>query len=781
MAESSLSLTYDQIYAKIGDYLQGDTTVPNADSAIDARIDDCIQSGLRTFYAAHDWSFLQIVATLSVSSATTALPDDFARLCDDPSYPSSGGSSSVPPTTLSRVKRISDDELRKLLSANSTTGAPLYCSVRSHGVVTTGERFDLCVYPSPSGSKTFTYCYITLPNKLSSGSNYPLGGSMHAETILQAALAIAEQRWDDDDSMSHQKRYEAMLAQSIALDKAAEAAKSGAFPFDTLSQGKPISYRQYLMRVGHQLGFYWDPGTWTHDQYNAADIAVQSGYRRFCYPPAMQEGAEPHGWSFLKPTGTISITQGTTAYDLPSDFGALLGDPTYPAAATNTDGTPTRVTRMAIITDLQLRAALGANTVQAPPQYCAVRPTLSDSSAKQAWKLDVYPTPSASFTITFQYQTMPPALSISNPYPVGSEIHGETILEAMLAAAEAQTAVEPAEDIPTASLSGKPVKAQPQLHHGLFLELLRQSIRIDEQNQATTADSPWPVYPASHGIGLSYRELLSQAGSFLEYGWDPSTYTREQFAFVDGIVQEGYRKFLYPKPIDPKYPGNVYEWTFLSPETTITTVADTADYAMPIYFSHMLGQLSFVTPTVGYCALQEISLPALRRLQGDVITSGLPAYYCITPIAGASTESGISWGMKDQETAQSYNVTLFPTPDAVYELTGRIKAVPPRLSDTNPWPMCGPEHAETLRTAVLMAAEIRHIQIKPPVPFGRGRRVWIPRPSQEEFNERLAASIGLDAKRRPEWLGNSVSSGYRYGSNWHNPNAAEVTYEGHQF
>jgi hypothetical protein len=97
---------------------------------------------------------------------------------------------------------------------------------------------------------------------------------------------------------------------------------------------------------------------------------------------------------------------------------------------------------------------------------------------------------------------------------------------------------------------------------------------------------------------------------------------------------------------------------------------------------------------------------------------------------------------------------MWPTPDATYTLTGRIKVGdPPRLSDTNPFPLCPPAFTETLRTACIMAAEIRHIQMKPPVPYGRGRRVWIPRPSQEEFNERLAASIGLDAKLRPDSLG----------------------------
>ena len=109
----------------------------------------------------------------------------------------------------------------------------------------------------------------------------------------------------------------------------------------------------------------------------------------------------------------------------------------------------------------------------------------------------------------------------------------------------------------------------------------------------------------------------------------------------------------------------------------------------------------------------------------------------------------------DGKVVQAYKLTLYPTPQDTYLLSGRCVAVPPRLSDDNPFPMGGHQHAETIRTAVLMAAELRHIQVKPPTPFGRGRRVWIPRPQQEEFNDRLQASIGMDAKLKPDSLGMS--------------------------
>jgi hypothetical protein len=57
-----------------------------------------------------------------------------------------------------------------------------------------------------------------LPDKLSTTKPYPLGGMVHAETIKESCLAIAEQNSDDTEGLHKNKFYERLIA-SIDHDK----------------------------------------------------------------------------------------------------------------------------------------------------------------------------------------------------------------------------------------------------------------------------------------------------------------------------------------------------------------------------------------------------------------------------------------------------------------------------------------------------------------------------------------------------------------------------------
>jgi hypothetical protein len=75
----------------------------------------------------------------------------------------------------------------------------------------------------------------------------------------------------------------------------------------------------------------------------------------------------------------------------------------------------------------------------------------------------VYPTPDQAYTITFNYVAYPYSLTLSHPYPLGGDAHGDTILESCLAAAE-----ESLDDDQT-------------LHTGRFQERLAASIAFDKR------------------------------------------------------------------------------------------------------------------------------------------------------------------------------------------------------------------------------------------------------------------------------------------------------------
>jgi len=66
---------------------------------------------------------------------------------------------------------------------------------------------------------TVKFCYRVIPNKLSTSSPYPYGGAMHAETVLESCLAMAEKRMGDADAV-HMGTFLNRLQTSIGLDGA---------------------------------------------------------------------------------------------------------------------------------------------------------------------------------------------------------------------------------------------------------------------------------------------------------------------------------------------------------------------------------------------------------------------------------------------------------------------------------------------------------------------------------------------------------------------------------
>ncbi len=75
--------------------------------------------------------------------------------------------------------------------------------------------------------------------------------------------------------------------------------------------------------IAREVGAAPTSGSWTSLQSNDFSDAIESGLRRFYYPPVLPGEAVPHVWSFLQPTlasieihaayatGTISVTTGT--------------------------------------------------------------------------------------------------------------------------------------------------------------------------------------------------------------------------------------------------------------------------------------------------------------------------------------------------------------------------------------------------------------------------------------------------------------------------------------
>lgn len=182
-----------------------------------------------------------------------------------------------------------------------------------------------------------------------------------------------------------------------------------------------LTYTAIVAALKHYLGY---PATPTADQNAIIAAAIDSGLRRFYWPPT-PEGQPDIEWNFLRKTGTVSLASGTSAYDLATDFGMLVGDPASSGG---------RVQRIGANEMANLNAT---NAATGPPRYCAVRPKTPSGATGSRYELIVRPTPTASGTLSYQYVCEPTTISLASPYPLGGAVHGETILAAILAAAEA--------------------------------------------------------------------------------------------------------------------------------------------------------------------------------------------------------------------------------------------------------------------------------------------------------------------------------------------------------
>jgi len=194
----------------------------------------------------------------------------------------------------------------------------------------------------------------------------------------------------------------------------------------TLSYG----YAQLFWEVGNFLGYGRTAATYSDAEVAECDFIVQSGYRQFLFPPPLAGEREAHVWSFLSPVTTLDTGIGDVDYDLPDDFGGLIGDRL-------TIVSTTRRWPVMVRGEGQVRALLRATTnTTGKPQYVAVRPKAPTGTTGQRFELIVYPEPDAIYTLEYRRNILTIKLSTTYPYPLGGMAHAETLLESCLKVAE---------------------------------------------------------------------------------------------------------------------------------------------------------------------------------------------------------------------------------------------------------------------------------------------------------------------------------------------------------
>jgi hypothetical protein len=118
------------------------------------------------------------------------------------------------------VIRNSRQQNPQLSSSGSSTG-PFYAAIRPKvQVTTTGQRFELMVYPLNNIALTVSYAMRLLPEMLVDTTvEYPYGGMTHSETIKASCLAAAEVQVKDGHGPLWDA-YKEELSSSITSDNA---------------------------------------------------------------------------------------------------------------------------------------------------------------------------------------------------------------------------------------------------------------------------------------------------------------------------------------------------------------------------------------------------------------------------------------------------------------------------------------------------------------------------------------------------------------------------------
>lgn len=437
------------------------------------------------------------------------------------------------------------------------------------------------------------------------------------------------------------------------------------------------------VECGEYLGYDGDFAVWNHDEVSRVESCVSSGLKRFYFPPSVAEEEERHQWSFLSPVTTLDVTSGTATYDLPSDFVGGVKEFTLPSNLP-----------VSIISEAELRAVQGKEgAANDEPKFAAIRPKAASGTAEQAWEVTFYPTPDSSYTLSYAYQRNPALLSSSVTHPYGGTEHAETILESVLAVAEER------------------YKEDGDRHQAAFKERLAGSVMLDQRLKSVTGQS-WDITEPDYG---TYQYFHREVGVFLGFPYNSDAWSYDQDRRANAIVQSGLRQFYFPPRVQEQQ--EMYCWSFLKPTATLDTANADYDYDLPADFGMVLESITH-TDGDDELRLERVTERKIRSLRSSASATGAPKYYAVRPKSA------------DYTAEQSYELVLYPTPDAVYNLEYTYNVSPPDATSVNKYPLGTRAHSDTVLASCLACAEIDRDS-------ARG-------PRHEAFMERLSASVSLD-------------------------------------
>lgn len=267
----------------------------------------------------------------------------------------------------------------------------------------------------------------------------------------------------------------------------------------------------------------------------------------------------PHRWSFTHRIHTLTTAIGTYEYEMPDDFGGVIGEPT-----TTREGG-----RIAIVRENHIRQLVESDAESGKPRYCALRHSRIGGVEKQQTNLLLYPNPDAIESISVEYSANPETLSDDAQYPPGGVEHAETLLAYCL--------------MILAERSGKGL----QEAIARVQDRLTASIVLDRASDKPTADGVWLEDDGRFNVAYLSRMIGRHIGA----GPNPKVWTHQQEQLIAEIIRRARRRVYNPPAIRNDIKS--HDWSFLRPIGNLTTVSGQWAYDLPADYVQMYGPVFY--------------------------------------------------------------------------------------------------------------------------------------------------------------------------------------------
>ncbi len=254
-------------------------------------------------------------------------------------------------------------------------------------------------------------------------------------------------------------------------------------------------------------------------------------------------------------------------------------------------------------------------------------------------------------------------------------------------------------------------------------------------------------------LSIAFNELQANIGVYAGFGrglvYGEDAWPAQVQARIDDTTRSGLRRFYYPPD---------YEWSFLKPVASLDFASGASTVNLPDDFGGFEGQLTVLTTssTSMPWRIDWRSEASLREMYSVTPTrTGPPMWAAQQPLKGTAVNRG-----------QRFQLVVFPLADQAYTLQCRYYINPDYLTGAMPYAYGGAEHAETLLESCLAVWEERYDD-------NRGVHA-------AAFQDRLAASMGLDRRKKPLGLGYVGDRSDNLDRDRYNPHwwAPAITYNG---